>query len=129
MKRIEKAGFKIKRMFYGEGSVKMWQQHYQEHQARPFFTELCTDMANKEFVGYHLERENAVTTLRDMIGATDPETAAPGTLRRDFGKTKRWNAVHGSATPEEADREIELWFEKGCSDPESLFEYTEENDL
>ena len=129
VERIEQAGFKIKAMFYGEGSVKMWEEHYQEHRKKPFFTDLCADMANKEFMGYHLERDNAVVVLRDMNGATDPAEAAPGTLRHDFGKTKRWNAVHGSASVEEADRELALWFGKARIDPESLLEYTEENDL
>ena len=83
-----------------------------EHGERPYFEELVNFMSSGNVVIMVLERDNAITGWRDLMGATDPLEAADGTIRKLFGTSKGNNATHGSDAPESAQREIEYFFPK-----------------
>ncbi len=83
---------------------------YAVHQARPFFNDLVSFMISGPVMMQVLEGENAVLKHRDLMGATDPRKAAPGTIRADFASTVDENAVHGSDSLENANIEIEFFF-------------------
>lgn len=108
--RIEKEGFKILALKYIQLSVDDAKQFYKVHAARPFYEELCKDMAAGPIVAAALERENAVTHWRDVIGATDPKEAKPGTIRAMYAESKGANSVHGSDSDENAAQEIAFFF-------------------
>ncbi|MDZ7851350.1 MAG: nucleoside-diphosphate kinase [Halomonas sp.] len=84
---------------------------YAEHKERPFFKDLVGFMTSGPVVVQVLEGEDAVAKNRDLMGATNPKEAAPGTIRADFAETIDANAVHGSDSPESAEREIAYFFE------------------
>jgi len=109
--RLEKS-FEIVAMKMMYPSRELIEQHYEEHRDRPFFDELCGEMADEPFVAIVLRGSayGTVDTVRAMVGATDPEAAALNTLRRDFGMSVRCNAVHASDSESSARREIGLWF-------------------
>src|SRR3970282_1225328 len=79
---------------------------YIVHKERPFYASLCASMPSGPCLPIVLEGENAIVRLRDLMGATDPAKAAPGTIRRDFAASIEANAVHGSDSPESAAFEI-----------------------
>ncbi|MDY4280010.1 MAG: nucleoside-diphosphate kinase [[Pasteurella] mairii] len=83
---------------------------YAEHEGKPFFVDLVKYMTSAPVVVAVLEKENAVKDYRTLMGTTDPETAAEGTLRREFALSKQQNAVHGSDSVESAKREIAYYF-------------------
>ncbi len=83
---------------------------YAVHKQRPFFKDLVNFMITGPVMMQVLEGENAVTRHREIMGATDPQKAAPGTIRADFAKTVDENAVHGSDSPETARAEIAFFF-------------------
>ena len=108
--RIEQAGLKILaarmiRMSRGEAAG-----FYIVHKARPFYESLCQFMTQGPCILMVLEGENAIERWRDLMGATDPAKAAPGTIRRDFASSIEANAVHGSDSPESAAFEIPYFF-------------------
>ena len=108
--RIEKAGFKILalkmiRMSYDDAAG-----FYAVHSARPFFKSLCTFMTQGPCLTLVLERDNAIQTWRDLMGATDPAKAAAGTIRKDFAASIEANAVHGSDAAATAAIEIPYFF-------------------
>lgn len=86
---------------------------YAVHKARPFFADLVNFMVSGPVIMQVLEGENAVAKHRELMGATDPRKAAPGTIRADFAETVDENAVHGSDSPENAKIEIEFFFKPG----------------
>jgi nucleoside-diphosphate kinase len=86
---------------------------YAEHRERPFFRDLVGYMTSGPVMVQVLEGENAVSRNRELMGATNPKDAAPGTLRADFAKSVEANAVHGSDSPASAAREIAYFFEPG----------------
>jgi len=86
---------------------------YAVHRARPFFADLVKFMTGGPVVLMVLEGENAIAKNREVMGATDPAKAAPGTIRADFAKTVDENAVHGSDGPETAKAEIAFFFPEG----------------
>lgn len=86
------------------------EEFYAVHQARPFFNDLVNFMISGPVIMQVLEGENAVLKHRDLMGATDPKKAAPGTIRADFASTVDENAVHGSDSLENANIEIEFFF-------------------
>lgn len=88
------------------------EEFYAEHKARPFFGELVSFMTSGPVMLMVLSGENAVAKNREIMGATDPGKAAPGTIRKLFGDSVGENAVHGSDSPASAAREIALFFEK-----------------
>ena len=90
---------------------------YVVHRSRPFFNDLVEFMASGPVVIQVLEGEDAIARNRELMGATDPAKADPGTIRADFAKTVQENAVHGSDSPETAKMEINYFFSNGeiCS--------------
>ena len=88
------------------------EKFYAEHKERPFFKELVSFMTSGPVMLMVLTGHNAVAKNREIMGATDPKKAAPGTIRALYGDSVGENAVHGSDSPESAQREIALFFEK-----------------
>lgn len=88
------------------------EEFYAEHKTRPFFGELVDFMTSGPIMLMALRGENAVAKNREIMGATNPADAAPGTLRKLFGDSVGENAVHGSDSPASAERELNLFFEK-----------------
>jgi nucleoside-diphosphate kinase len=86
---------------------------YAVHRGRPFYNELVEFMTSGPCMPMALERDNAVTHLRTVIGATDPAEAAPGTIRKLFAESKGKNAIHASDSPENAAREVAFFFSEG----------------
>jgi len=107
---IINAGFKIKAMKYTTLSVAQAQEFYAVHSERPFYGELVEYMTSGPIIAAILEKENAVTDFRNLIGATDPAEAAEGTIRKYYAESKGRNAVHGSDSDENAAIEIEFHF-------------------
>src|SRR5208282_2060939 len=107
---IEKAGLRI----VAQKRVKMTREQaetfYAIHRQRPFFRELVDFMTSRPVVVQVLEGENAVAAYRDLMGATDPAKAAPGTIRKVHAKSIGENSVHGSDAPDTAAREIAQFF-------------------
>lgn len=87
------------------------EEFYAEHKARPFFGELVSFMTSGPVMVMALAGENAVMKNREIMGATDPKKANPGTIRALFGDSVGENAVHGSDSPQSAERELQLFFE------------------
>ncbi|MDX6632827.1 MAG: nucleoside-diphosphate kinase [Solirubrobacterales bacterium] len=85
-------------------------RHYAEHSEKPFFGELVEFITRGPLVALVLEGVNAIPAARQLIGATDPVEAAPGSIRGDFGTEVTFNLVHGSDSEESAEREIGIWF-------------------
>jgi len=86
---------------------------YAVHRGRPFYNELVEFMTSGPCMPMALERDNAVAQLRNVIGATDPAEAAPGTIRKLFAESKGKNAIHASDSPENAAREVAFFFTEG----------------
>ena len=104
------AGFRITGLEMRQFDRALVEDFYGEHKERPFFPELVEYIAGGPVVAIRLERENAVAALRELIGATNPTEAATGTIRDLFGASLQNNAVHASANPEDAARELGLIF-------------------
>jgi nucleoside-diphosphate kinase len=107
---IEKAGLRIvgqKRIWLSEGQAEGF---YAVHKDRPFFGDLVSFMVSGPVVVQVLEGENAVAKYRDVMGATNPANAAEGTIRKLFAESIEANSVHGSDSAENAEREIEFFF-------------------
>ncbi len=109
---FEKAGLKVAAAKLTVISRKKCEEFYAEHKARPFFGELVDFMTSGPVMLMVLSGEGAVMKNREIMGATDPKKAAPGTIRAKHGDSVGENAVHGSDSPESAAREIQLFFEK-----------------
>jgi nucleoside-diphosphate kinase len=112
MKRVLVLEAKFISTYIGEGDLNRWHQHYIEHQGKNFYEELCMEMANKPVSVFILEGEEIIPKLRKLVGVTDPSLAEEGTLRKEFGASRRHNAVHASDSVESAEREIKLWYGK-----------------
>ena len=108
--RIEKEGFKILGMRLVHMSRSDAEGFYAVHKERPFFNDLVTFMSSGPAVVLALESDNAIARWREVIGATNPEQAADGTIRKQFATNIEKNAVHGSDAPETAAVEIAYWF-------------------
>ena len=108
--RFEERGLRIVAQKRLQLSQAMAEQFYGVHAARPFFRDLVTFMISGPVVVQVLEGENAVTANRDIMGATNPANAAPGTIRKDFAESIEANSVHGSDSLENAQREIAFFF-------------------
>jgi len=112
--RIEREGFKIVAMKKVHFSPKFAEIFYAVHAARPFFPELVSNISAGPVVALVLEKDNAVSSWRDIIGATDPAKAAEGTLRSLYGKSIDKNVAHGSDADETAATECALVFPELC---------------
>lgn len=108
--RFEQAGFQIIATKMLRLTREQAEGFYAEHKGKEFFDPLVEYMMSAPLVVAVLEKENAVKDYRTLIGTTNPETAAEGTIRRDFAQTQRRNSVHGSDSPESANREIAYFF-------------------
>ncbi|MGI1678589.1 MAG: nucleoside-diphosphate kinase [Cellvibrionaceae bacterium] len=108
--RFEDAGLKIVASKMQHLSQEKAEGFYAEHKERPFFKDLVKFMTSGPVVVQALEGENAIVQNRDLMGATNPKEAAPGTIRADFASSIDANAVHGSDSPESAAREISYFF-------------------
>ncbi len=108
--RFEKAGLRVVAARMMQLSRAQAEGFYAEHAARPFFPDLVAFMTSGPVLVKVLEGEDAVLRNRDLMGATDPKKAAPGTLRADFAQSIDENAVHGSDSTQSATREIGYFF-------------------
>ena len=108
--RLERLGLKIvaMKMLHMDGT--MAEKHYAVHKGKPFFDSLVRFMTSAPIMALVLEGEGAVDRIRREMGATDPAKAEPGTIRAEFGQDVQRNAVHGSDSPETAEKEIALFF-------------------
>ena len=108
--RFEQQGFNIAAAKMVQLSREQAEGFYAEHQGKPFFEPLVEYMISAPVFVSVLEKENAVQDYRTLMGTTNPETAAEGTIRRDFALNQRENSVHGTDSPESAAREIAYFF-------------------
>lgn len=108
--RIEASGLKIIAAKMLQLTREQAEGFYAEHKGKPFFESLIEFMTSGPVMVQVLEGESAITYYRELMGTTNPETAAAGTLRRDYAESMRFNAVHGSDSPESAAREIAYFF-------------------
>jgi len=108
--RFEKAGLKIVASKMLHLSREKAGGFYAEHEGRPFYNDLVDFMTSGPVMVQVLEGENAISQNRDIMGATNPQEAAPGTIRADFANSIDANAVHGSDSPESAAREVAYFF-------------------
>jgi nucleoside-diphosphate kinase len=108
--RFERKGLKIVAMQHMTMAQDMAKQHYAEHEGKPFFGELVDFITSGPLVAMVLEGDQAVTAARQVIGATNPLEAVPGSIRGDFAIEVGQNMVHGSDSPESAEREAKLFF-------------------
>jgi nucleoside-diphosphate kinase len=108
--RFEQAGFKILAAKLVHLTAEQAAGFYIVHRERPFYRSLCAFMTQGPCLVMLLEADNAITRLRDLMGATDPAKAAEGTIRRQFAASIEANAVHGSDSPESAAFEIPYFF-------------------
>ena len=110
--RFESNGLKIVEMQQKQLTQEEAEGFYAEHKERPFFGDLVAFMTSGPVVVQVLEGENAIALNRELMGATNPQEAAEGTIRRDFAQSIDANAVHGSDSPASAEREIAYFFGK-----------------
>lgn len=110
--RFEKAGLRIVAARMLHLSRKQAESFYAVHKERPFFGELVQFMTSGPIMVQVLEGENAIASNREVMGATNPKDAAPGTIRADFAREVTENAVHGSDGPDTAAQEIKFFFEQ-----------------
>jgi len=108
--RFEQAGLKVLAAKLVRLSAAQSGGFYIVHKDRPFYQSLCAFMTEGPCMPMVLEGENAIARLRELMGATDPAKAAPGTIRKDFASSIEANAVHGSDSPESAAFEIQYFF-------------------
>lgn len=110
---LEAQGFKVRAARLVRLSQPQAEAFYAVHSARPFFRSLVTFMTSGPAMPLALERDNAVAHLREVIGATDPAEAKPGTIRKLYAQSKERNAIHASDSPENAAREVAFFFPEG----------------
>ena len=108
--RFERKGLRIVALKHMVLTEDVAQRHYAEHDGKPFFGELVEFITSGPLVAIVLEGEQAVTAARQVIGATNPLEAAPGSIRGDFAIAVGQNMVHGSDSPESGQREAALFF-------------------
>ena len=110
--RFERVGLTIERMELGMVTEELAKANYAEHEGKPFYEGLIAYITSGPVVKMVVSGENAVATVRKLMGSTNPADAAPGTIRGDFGLTMDENVIHGSDSVASAEREIGVFF--GC---------------
>lgn len=114
IRRIETKGYEVADLKMLTPSKALLEAHYAEHHGKPFFNPLVEFMASGAVVALKVEGHAVIEGFRSLAGATNPTAAAPGTIRgdlgRDWGLAVQQNLVHGSDSPESAERELALWF-------------------
>jgi nucleoside-diphosphate kinase len=113
LERVETDGFDLIGLSMVRLSPGMARRFYYVHEGKPFLDSLVDFMSSGSVVVCALERDDAVRRLREIVGATDPGEAAPGTIRRDFALDKEKNSVHASDSPETARWELGFFIENG----------------
>jgi nucleoside-diphosphate kinase len=108
--RFERRGLAIREARLVQVDRALAEQHYAEHAEKPFFGELVAFITSAPTLALALEGESAISVVRTTMGATNPTDAAPGTIRGDLALAMPDNLVHGSDSPESAERELQLWF-------------------
>lgn len=116
--RIERKGLKIVAMKMMNVDRALAERHYEEHREKPFFESLVNYITSGPVIAMVVEGKNAVKIVRNLVGATNPIDASPGTIRGDFGMEIGRNVIHASDSKESAEREINLFFK-----PEEIVEY------
>jgi nucleoside-diphosphate kinase len=111
--RVERKGLTLAALELRTVSDELARRHYAEHDGKPFFGSLVEFITSSPLVAAIVEGPRAIAAIRQLAGGTDPvDKALPGTIRGDFGLETQFNLVHGSDSPESAEREIALWFDK-----------------
>jgi nucleoside-diphosphate kinase len=114
IRRIEAKGYVVTGLKMLQPTGEQLAAHYAEHEGKPFYAPLIEFMSSGPIVAIRLEGERVIEGFRALAGATDPTTAAPGTIRgdlgRDWGEKVQKNLVHGSDSVESASRELAIWF-------------------
>ena len=114
--RIEAKGYTLAELKKVNATREILEEHYAEHVGKPFYEPLVEFMLSGPIVAAVFEGQRVIEGFRSLAGTTDPTTAAPGTIRGDFGRDwgtdVQQNLVHGSDSPESAAREIGIWFGK-----------------
>jgi nucleoside-diphosphate kinase len=110
IRRFERKGLTIVAMKHMTVDRELAEEHYAEHRDKPFFGDLLGFITGGPVVAMVLEGHEAVASARQVIGATNPLEAAPGSIRGDFGREVQTNLVHGADSPESARRETALFF-------------------
>jgi len=110
IRRFEQKGMKLERLVMRTVDAATAEEHYAEHVERPFFRSLVEFITSGPVVAMEWTGESAVMVARAMMGATNPAESPPGTIRGDFGLEILANIVHGSDSPESAERELAIWF-------------------
>jgi nucleoside-diphosphate kinase len=108
--RLERRGVQIRAAKLVQLDRSLAERHYAEHSEKPFFGELVDFITSAPTLALVVEGESAISVVRATMGATNPAEAAPGTIRGDLALAMPDNLVHGSDSPESAEREIALWF-------------------
>jgi nucleoside-diphosphate kinase len=111
--RFERRGFSLRAARLLQVDDDLARAHYAEHAEKPFFGNLIAFISSGPTLAFVLEGEGAIATARKTIGATDPAAADPGSIRGSLALAMPDNLVHGSDSPESAEREIALWFPDG----------------
>jgi nucleoside-diphosphate kinase len=119
LRRFEAKGLRIAALKLIQVDRSLGERHYGEHKGKPFFDGLIEFITGGPVIVGVLEGNEAIAVVRSMLGATNGTAAAPGTVRGDFSISKQNNLVHGSDSPESAQREIALWFK-----PEEILDYS-----
>lgn len=112
LKVINEAGFRVKAMKYTQLTKEQVGQFYAVHKDKPFYSSLVEFMSSGPIVAALLWKKNAIVEFRELIGATNPATAAPGTIRALFSESLQRNAVHGSDSDDNAIIESDFFFSK-----------------
>lgn len=121
---FERKGLKIVGLKMLQIPRELAEEHYEEHKDKPFFNDLVSYITSGPVVAMVLEGKNSIAVARELMGATNPQKAAPGTIRGSFGMDIGRNVVHGSDSPDSANREIGLFFNKA-----ELVDYKLQNEV
>lgn len=113
IEKYESCGLKIAAIRMEQITKDFAAMHYAEHIGKPFYDGLVEFITSSPLCAMVLEGDNAIKSVRNINGATNPEEAEEGTIRKMYAESKSLNCVHASDSPESAEREVNLWF--GCS--------------
>ncbi len=110
--RLENKGLKISGMKLMKVSEELAGRHYGEHVGKPFFDDLVNFITSSPIVALAIDGDNAVAVVRNVMGATNPQDAANGSIRGDLGLSIGMNLIHGSDSPTSSERELALFFDE-----------------
>ncbi len=110
IRRIERKGFKITKAQLMQPTREVVECHYEEHRGKNFFDELVDYILEGPVMSLEVQGEDVIAVMRSIMGDKDPLKAIPGTIRGDYANTVTRNLIHGSDSPEHAERELNLWF-------------------